>query len=235
MATEHRIPVDAVVALSARLLEEGDLDSAMHHVCAATVEHVTGADEASITMMSERGPTTYGATGGLPVAADERQYEAGTGPCLDAISGNQTLVVDDVDTDPRWPHLLPMLAEAGVRSVLSVPLPVQDAAIAGLNIYSRRREGFDAQSRELAESLAGFAAVAVSNAHSYAKVAEEARNMHEAMASRAVIEQAKGIIMGRVGCDADAAFGLLIQQSQHENRKLRDIALELVLQASRKV
>jgi AmiR/NasT family two-component response regulator len=62
-------------------------------------------------------------------------------------------------------------------------------------------------------------------------VAEQAENMQQAMASRAVIEQAMGVVMARVGCDADAAFQLLVEQSQHENRKLRDVAAELVERA----
>jgi AmiR/NasT family two-component response regulator len=60
------------------------------------------------------------------------------------------------------------------------------------------------------------------------RLAQELAGLRRAMESRAVIEQAKGIVMGATGCDAKAAFQVLVRQSQHENRKLRDVAEELV-------
>lgn len=234
MTSDAEIPLDAVAALSAHLLDEGTLDEVFLRVCEATVQHVPGADEASVTLMTGSkafNAATYGATSGLPLAADERQYAAERGPCVDAARANQSVVVADMRTDDRWNDVLPAMAAEGVLSSLSIPLPVQGASIGALNIYSRTAAAFDDRSVAVGERLASFAAVAVANAVSYAKVAEQAENMQLAMASRAVIEQAKGIVMARVGCDADAAFQLLVEQSQHENRKLRDIAAELVERA----
>jgi GAF domain-containing protein len=228
MAIDPAIPLEAVAALSAHLLEHGTLDEILRHVCETTVEHIPGADEASVTLLTTGAATTFGATSGLPIAADERQYEADTGPCLNAAQANQVVIVDDARTDKRWGDVLPKMANEGVLSSLSVPLPVQGTAIGALNIYGRQPSMFGSDSAALGEQLASFAAVAVANAVSYAKVSEDARNMQLAMESRAEIEQAKGIIMGRVGCDADTAFQLLVEQSQHENRKLRWIASELV-------
>jgi AmiR/NasT family two-component response regulator len=57
---------------------------------------------------------------------------------------------------------------------------------------------------------------------------EEVEGLRRALASRAIIEQAKGIVMATSGCDADEAFRILVQQSQHQNRKLREVAAELV-------
>lgn len=231
MTSEHEISLDAVAALSAHLLDGGTLDEVLLHICAASVEHLPGADEASVTLLTATTATTYGATGGLPTAADERQYEADRGPCLDAARANQPVIVEDARADRRWEDVLPRMADEGVLSSMSIPLPVQGAAIGALNIYARTAGSFDETSVGVGQQLASFAAVAVANAVSYAKVAEQADNMQLAMASRAVIEQAKGIVMARVGCDADAAFRLLVEQSQHENRKLREVAAELVQRA----
>lgn len=129
------------------------------------------------------------------------------------------------------------MADEGVLSSMSIPLPVQNASIGALNVYARRPHAFDPAAVALGERFAGFAADAVANAVanavSFATATELAANMQRAMESRAVIEQAKGIVMANVGCDAGKAFELLVQQSQHENRKLRDIASELVANATR--
>jgi AmiR/NasT family two-component response regulator len=81
--------------------------------------------------------------------------------------------------------------------------------------------------------VGSFDAVALEDHHVQA-LQEELEGLRAAMHSRAVIEQAKGIIMGATGCDAEAAFDLLRQQSQHLNRKLRDVAEEVVASAVRR-
>ena len=67
-----------------------------------------------------------------------------------------------------------------------------------------------------------------------AALEKEVRGLRTALESRDAIEQAKGIIMATSGCDPDTAFDMLRQQSQHENRKLRDVAVELVAQQARR-
>jgi hypothetical protein len=69
--------------------------------------------------------------------------------------------------------------------------------------------------------------------HEMNRLRTEVDQLRIALESRAVIEQAKGIVMATVRCDADAAFALLVEQSQHQNRKLRDIARELAATQSR--
>ena len=81
---------------------------------------------------------------------------------------------------------------------------------------------------ELARTFASYAAVAVANAQLFASTAQLARQMEEAMASRAAIEQAKGILMGSLKCTPDEAFDVLVRHSQNSNRKLRDIAQGIV-------
>jgi GAF domain-containing protein len=201
-------------------------------VCEVTIDVVGGADQASVSLLTNGKAKTYGATGDLALAADECQYRANGGPCLDAARANHLVMVPDLRTDQRWPSA-PEMAQQGARSSLSLPLPVQGEAIGALNLYAREPELFDEAGQALGQEFAAYAAVAVANAVSYSTAAEAARNLQQAMENRAVIEQAKGIIMGTTGRTADAAFNLLVQQSQHENRKLRDIAHEVVERATR--
>ncbi|HWH34012.1 MAG TPA: GAF and ANTAR domain-containing protein, partial [Acidimicrobiales bacterium] len=174
---------------------------------------------------------TYGATGELPAAADERQYEVGHGPCVDAAQGNQWTIVADCRTDDRWPDVTGPLATKGLLSSMSIPLPLHEGSVGALNSYARTPRAFDESDVPLGEQFAALAAVTVANARSYIDAARAAEGMREAMRSRSVIEQAKGIIIGRTGCSPERAFELLVQQSQHENRKLREVAASLVAQA----
>jgi AmiR/NasT family two-component response regulator len=98
-----------------------------------------------------------------------------------------------------------------------------------LNNYSTQPSAF-AVPEALAAGLevAEIVAVAVANADAHAQLGDQARNMRVAMESRAVIEQAKGVLMAQRHVDADQAFELLREASQRSNRKLRDIALGIV-------
>ena len=116
-----------------------------------------------------------------------------------------------------------------MRSSLSLPLPYQGATIGALNIYSSQVAAF-ATPESLAAGLdvAETIAVAVANAEAHWRLGEQTRNMRLAMDSRAVIEQAKGVLMAQRHVDADQAFDILREASQRYNRKLRDIAQGIV-------
>jgi AmiR/NasT family two-component response regulator len=120
-----------------------------------------------------------------------------------------------------------------VLSSLSVPLPIQDRYIGALNIYATEPDAFGENVVAAAQLIASYAAVAVHNAQTFTRTAELAQELTRAMASRAVIEQAKGIVMHERRCTADEAFALLTRVSQQANIKLRDIAAEMVAQTAR--
>ena len=157
--------------------------------------------------MMERGqPRTVVFTGPLAVDLDERQYELGFGPCLDAAKTGQTIVVDTGSDDSPYREFGRIAARAGVRHTVSVGMPLAQRSIGGMNIYKTAEGPLSPAFLEHAEVFAGYAAVAVNNVTSYAGAANEAANLRAAMQSRAVIEQAKGILMARDRCTADEAF-----------------------------
>ncbi|MFG3578724.1 ANTAR domain-containing protein [Micromonospora chersina] len=121
----------------------------------------------------------------------------------------------------------------GIGSSLSIELPIQEAVTGALNAYGTTTHAFDPATIGLAEEFAAYAAVSLANAHLYGTAAGLAREMQEAMRSRAVIEHAKGTIMGERRCSADEAFALLAKPSQDTNRKLREVAEALARAASR--
>ena len=221
-------PSAAFAELGLINLAQHDLEQVLTRVSDVAKRAIPGADEVSVSLLSDGSATTAAFTGDLALHVDEQQYEKGYGPCLEAAQGGATVIVADMTTEDRWPAYVPRAVEHGVLSSMSVALPIQQAVTGALNVYARTPHAFDADAVELGETFAGYAAVAVANAHLYASAAALAKQMQTAMASRAVIEQAKGIVMGRAGCTADEAFDLLTRQSQHQNRKLRDVAQQVV-------
>jgi GAF domain-containing protein len=108
--------------------------------------------------------------------------------------------------------------------VLSFPLPVQELVSGALNVYARRSHAADDRTRELLSRFAAYAVVPVSNMYLYQSAVEQAEHLRAALDSRAVIDQAKGILMERLKLTADQAFQVLAQASMQTNRKVRDVA-----------
>jgi GAF domain-containing protein len=190
--------------------------------------------DVSVTVVRTRKAFTAAFTGEDALRLDESQYEPGHGPCLDVAQSSGIVTIKDMATETRWPDFTSRALAIGVRSSLSVALPVQQSLVGALNLYSRTAGCFnDPDAVEAARTFAGYAAIAIANAHSYETNATLADNMRQAMDSRSVIEQAKGILMARYQCSATGAFDILTRQSQNTNRKLKELAADIVTSAER--
>jgi GAF domain-containing protein len=216
-------------ALSRVVFADRTLEEVLGEITDIARRHIPGAESTSITLIRGDRGFTAAHSGEMALAADELQYAKGYGPCLDAGRGNVVLRVDDMRTETRWPDYAAMVVEQGVRSSMSVPLPYQGTSIGALNNYATVPDAFaTAESLAAALEVAEAIAVVVLNADAHAQLGEQARNMRLAMDSRAVIEQAKGVLMAQRHVDADQAFDVLREASQRYNRKLRDIAAGIV-------
>jgi GAF domain-containing protein len=216
--------------LSRVVLVDRSLIDVLTDVTRIAARGIPGAEASSITLIRDEKPFTVAHHGTMALAADELQYEHGYGPCIDAGRGGVLLLVDDMRSEQRWPdYVAHLLTTTDVRSSMSVPLPYQGASIGALNNYSTHPAAFATpESLQAGLEVAEVVAVAVANADAHAQLGEQARNMRLAMESRAVIEQAKGVLMAQRHLDADQAFEVLREASQRYNRKLRDIALGIV-------
>jgi transcriptional regulator with GAF, ATPase, and Fis domain len=202
----------------------GDLERTLSELTAVATEAL-GADMAGLTIRDDRGrASTVVYTDRRAPAIDQAQYDHDRGPWLDAARTRTVCEVEDTRREDRWPEFAEAAARHGVHSSLSMPVVAADDGLGALNFYDHRVAYFDDAKRELAGPFAGHCAVAAL----YWSSANEATGLAKAMDSRAVIEQAKGVIMATTGRTADEAFQVLRSQSQQENRKLRDIAQEIV-------
>jgi GAF domain-containing protein len=224
-------PVDAQAAfdeLARTVLSDQTMDGLLQRVAELAQGVVPGASEVSITLVSKDKATTVVTTGQLATALDERQYEAEAGPCLDAAQAGSVASIPDMRAETRWPAFSAAAVEAGALSSLSTPIPLQQYANAALNMYGTEPGAFDDDAIELAQSFASYAGVALANMHLYESTRTLAEQLQAAMESRAVIEQAKGVLMGQRRCTAEEAFDILVKLSQQSNRKLREVAQALV-------
>jgi len=228
-----RDPRAAFAELSKIMLGEQPLSATLERVAEVAKQTIPGAADVSVTLLRDGKVASAAFTGALSAQLDERQYEAGFGPCMDAATSGTTITIDDTAHSTHYPDFARAAARHGVRHTMSIGLPVQHQTIGALNVYGTDDTPFDEAKQELATAFASYAAVAVANAGVYASTATLAANLQRALDSRAVIDQAKGILMGRHGLSADAAFDLLSMESQLSNRKLRDIAQDLVDEVQR--
>jgi ANTAR domain/GAF domain len=189
-----------------------------------------GFDAATVSARHGGDVATIGATDQRYIALDDAQYETGEGPCLAVLEPRDPISLDDAgEQDDRWEHFAKTAAHLGVHSSLSMHLPVDsDGLAASLNLYSKGRLALTDDQVARAVPFAQQLAAAILSVDAHRSTAKLARDMAEAMRSRAVIEQAKGILMADKRIDADAAFQQLTRLSQHANVKLRDAARRLV-------
>jgi GAF domain-containing protein len=221
-------PTAAFAELGRIRLGDTDLDDVLNRVAQLARSTVPGAAEVSLTLVRNDRAGTAACTGPLALQLDRWQYEHGTGPCLE-VAGDRTAVsLPDLSAEPRWPDWAAYAASAGAGSSLSVGLPIRQEVRGALNIYGAGPRAFDEDAVLLAVTFGDYAAVAVANAHVVAATTGLARRMQAAMARRAVIEQAKGILMGRRRCTAEEAFALLTAAARNANRTVSEVAADLV-------
>ena len=220
-----------------RLTDDANLQDGLCRVAAAGCSLLSNCTSASVTIIELGQASMVGATNDTARDLDTAQFDVGDGPCLTAARDRRTVRIEAVPTDERWPGFTEAARVAGVASSLSVPLELGDGDgdcageyAGGLNFYAPVPSGFSEEDEELAVAFALQASIVVANAHAYWASFELTRHLTAAMASRAVIEQAKGMVMATHRCSADDAFDRLRRQSQSENRKLRSVATDLVNQ-----
>jgi GAF domain-containing protein len=230
MTTDSTRPdctASALEQLGTLMLREHSMPTLLQRVVDLTKMTLPGHIEASISLLRNDKPSTAVFTGQLALDCDESQYGHGYGPCLHAATSGEITEVPDTRTDTRWPDYMRAVAARGALSSLSVPLPISEGTAGALNIYAREPHAFNEGSRSAATQFVPYAAVAVSNMQAYQDARSLADNLRVALESRAVIDQAKGILMERYKLTADQAFQLLARTSMQSNTKVRDVAEHL--------
>jgi hypothetical protein len=205
--------------------------SGLSGLAAAAVSEAAGdAIECAVTVKLRRRPTTVAGSSNRAVELDRIEQAVGDGPCMRALREMSPVIIDDVETDSRWPDLTKRFAEAGVYSSLGVPLAINSEASAALNFFASRPGVFTPNAYDKA---VGFGAAAHSTLHLSVRIKtaeNRAEDLEAAMENRTAINLACGVIMAQNRCSQAEAMEILTKVSSNRNRKLRDVATELIEQ-----
>lgn len=209
------------------LSHQGTLEESFQHVVTIAQRIARHCDAVSYTQKLGDGYSTLASTSDDATGVDEVQYRAGEGPSIDATEQGEPITSADVGSDPRWPTFTAQLAATVARSVMSTPVTddqLDQVVFGSLNHYGPGGTVADSDDIESAMLLSAHLAALLSlrAAHD-----AEAVQLREAIVTRDIIGQAKGILMARQGVEADEAFDIMRRASQRLNRKLRDLASDM--------
>jgi GAF domain-containing protein len=224
----------ALSDLSELLAAEEELVRVLQRGVDQATRAIPSADLVSVTVVRDDGAETVAANSERACTIDSQQYATGEGPCLDAARSGETVRASAERAMRLWPRFARIARPAGVASYLSSPLIIADKFAGSLNLYSSQPHGFGDLDEALLRLYTTAAAAAIANARRYAEARALAENLGRALQSRAVIDQAIGVLIAVQGISPEEAFSDMSRQSQNTNTKLRDIAARIVEQVRRR-
>jgi GAF domain-containing protein len=169
--------------------------------------------------------TTLPGTDPLVSVLDDLQYALDEGPGLTAMREGHTVIVDDAETERRWPRFMPIAVALGLRSHLGVPISVEGRTLGGLHVYSTVQASLNASRLARANHLAARAATALASA-------QRENDLLQSLQSSRTIGKAIGLLMEQLNLDDHEAFNHLTNLSQSSSVNLRDTAAHLVRQSN---
>jgi GAF domain-containing protein len=204
------------------------LDAALELAVAET-DQLFDVDGAGLLLIDGDGVLRCATASDEPGAMLEAlQEQFGEGPCVDAFLEGAPVLAEDLAADPRWPSVGPLAAGHGVRAVLGVPINLRDGPVGTLNVYATRTHRWDDSDVAAIQAYTRVIASLLRSAVQAHVSGRAATQLQQALDSRSLIEQAKGVLMERRGLDQQTAFELLRRQARSTRRRLQDIARETV-------
>ncbi|MBT2519607.1 GAF and ANTAR domain-containing protein [Arthrobacter sp. ISL-28] len=232
-----QLPLDELSLVFARLkgllLTEEKVDRAVQLLAEAAKDAIPGTSGAGVSLLNDQGRrTSRGATDAIVEQADVVQYELGEGPCLTAWASDETVVVEDVASDGRWPLWSQAVASLPVRSVVSTPLRTETGSLGALKIYAAVPSVYDAGTGLLLEKFAMPAATLLANIQGRETPQRISEALIAALAGRDSINRACGVLMERENLGAEEAMQELLRLARTQKSPLHQLSADLVQAAS---
>jgi GAF domain-containing protein len=237
----EQLLADAFVEMADTLVDDYDVLDFLHGLAAHCVD-LLDIDAAGLMLADRRGVLRVAASSSEQVRLLELyELQNEEGPCLECFASGVAVSSDDLENGDgtRWPHFGSEAMAAGFRSVLALPLRLRSETIGALNMFRTGTGPLGSLDRSLAQALADVATIGILQERGSQRREVLARQLQDALTSRVVIEQAKGVIAERLGLHVDKAFDLMRGYARSQNEKLSDVAgrvvsRELDLGASRR-
>lgn len=160
--------------------------------------------------------------------AESLQDQIGDGPCHEAYRGGERVIIDDLSADRRWPGFSAQVTALGLHAIAALPMRAFGEVIGALNVYREAPGAWSAEDLDAGELLSDIASGYILNAQRLQASQRLAEQLQIALDSRVIIEQAKGVLAAKLGTDPDSAFNLLRRHARGVNRKLHDVATDVV-------
>lgn len=228
VATNPQGVADVVATLSWTVQDEDGLIEYLHRCAHLSVRSVPGAAHASVTTTVHGAPFTAACTNEATLEAEAHQYAAGDGPILHALRTGDVVGLDLATGTDRWPELTADARTIGVRSFLAIPIGHADARVGALNVYGTGSGRLDRDEEDLLRMIVDLVGRTLTDYVRLGEAQDRTVQLREAMATRAPIEQAKGILMAAHQVTAEEAFRMLRTQSQNSNTTLNAVAAAFV-------
>jgi hypothetical protein len=155
------------------------------------------------------------------------QFRIGRGPLVEAADIGVAVTCPDTLDEARWPEFAEAALRRGVRCSVHLVRQLPRGALV-LSLFGVRPGVLDAESSPMADMLAAFGGAMLTNATAYDQAQRTASQLKDAVVARSVVDQAKGILMHALDCDADDALQRLRQESQRRHVKVTEVATEVV-------
>jgi GAF domain-containing protein len=219
----------SIVEMQALLLGTETIEEFLTELADLAVLTVGEGLSCGITLQPNGRPLTVASTDALAAQVDEVQYGLDQGPCLHALRTGTQVSIEDLASDQRWAAYAATAFQHGIRSSLSIPLSGGGSSTIGaFNLYSQAVGSFGPEATSRAERFAQNASGALSIAIRLAGHVALTEQLRASLASRAVIDQAIGVLMAQRRITAAEAFAILRTTSQNRNIKLRAFAAQIV-------
>jgi GAF domain-containing protein len=177
-------------------VKNAELQPTLEAIVSTATRMLSPARYAGLTVFSGGKFTPLACSGETPLVLDRLQQELGDGPCIDAAKDQSICRIQDTGRDERWPQFSAEAMRLNVRSMLCVPLWIDERSLGALSLYASQVSAFTDPHERVTTLLATFAALALAEA-------QRAGQLHDALDNRDVIGQAKGIRLRRLPRPAD--------------------------------
>jgi GAF domain-containing protein len=226
--TREAVLARAFVRLADTLASDFDVVEFLHGLSEDSVE-ILRAEAAGVMLADPRGGLR------LIASSDERmrllelfELQGAQGPCLDAFSSGRAVQAGAADSRARWPVFAPRARGAGFQVMCAVPLRVRAHVIGALNLFRGSDEPFTGTEMDIAQAMAEMAAIGLIQERALRERSLLTEQLQAALNSRVIIEQAKGMLAEYLTITVDDAFTLLRSYARDHNRKLSQIASDVV-------
>ena len=223
----QELPRETVEKLSrvTRLLKtQRTLPAQLEAVVDIVKRTVPSCDAAGIVLLIDGEPTSIAVTDRFTIEIDLVQYDTGEGPCLSAMNEGDIVRIDILEHDSTFTRFAPGALDHGLHSVLSTPLAANGRTVGALNMYSTRANAFDDQSSEAVRPMAEYAGQAIGSSPLYAYSLDMVDGLVEDLETRAIIEQATGVLMASQEDTSGDALGQLRDLAMRSGESMRTVA-----------